>query len=52
VINLSINRAGKTGLTSRALRLIAISTLAVATAACTTADGGQGMATTAAPARL
>lgn len=49
MINLSINRAGKSGLTSRALRLIAISTLAVATAACTTTDGGQGMATTAAP---
>ncbi len=41
MINLSINRAGKTGLTSRALRLVAISTLAVASAACATTDGAQ-----------
>lgn len=40
MIRLGFNRAGMTGLGRRAMRLAAISTLALAAAACTTATGG------------
>jgi len=51
VINLGFNRAGVSGVCRRAMRLAAISTLALAAAACTTAGGGSGaLANTAVPA--